>query len=438
MDDGILTGTYIDIDGNIISLNMLPSTKLPGEKLYLIDIESEYYFPATTILNNPQLKEIGEAIFESLKKQGNNINAINIIEHKTNDRIVYLKLSSTKQKQKHRQPNPSIGMFIHWGVYSVPAFTPIRKTIPNSGTLNGSEWYLDRITAPVRIHKKSTVEYHNSLYPDDIDDNSLIASKNRRNRYYGDFLNEFNEISKSTDMDNWMNIAKSIGATYVIFTVKHHDGVSLYPSKYGLYHTSSDHVKNFVDSAKKHGLKVGLYYSLLEFTDLYSSGSKKIVDLNYIDGVMIPQIFEIMDRYNPDIFWTDGDWQHDIEIFKSREIIRSLRERSPKIILNDRWGKNRDELFDEFPDLTFTGKDRTMTGNGKQNWEHVNTIGLSWGYASNQRDSDYKSAMEIGYLIKSIIGKGGKFVLNIGPKPDGTLDTREKRKLDYLLKSKSS
>lgn len=326
------------------------------------------------------------------------------------------------------------GIFIHWGIYAVPAFTPLRKTATaQTETLNGSEWYLDRITAPIRAHKQTTVAFHNEKYGD-IWEDSAVASILRRDRYYG-FLEDFEADADAGgwDPDTWMSLIKSTGATYMIITAKHHDGVSMYPSAYGKYHTSRDYIGEICASARKFGLKVGIYYSLMEWTQLYSKGAVKLGKLNYVDRVMIPQIKEIATRYHPDILWTDGDWQHTSDVWRSKEIIAWLFAQNPSIVLNDRWGKDKDELKD--PRLWYTGADRATSSGGAARWEHVNTIGLSWGYATNQRPSDYKSTGDILKLRKQVMSAGGRFTLNIGPSPSGELDPTELRVMMALAKS---
>lgn len=339
-------------------------------------------------------------------------NPVAIVPHK------HPVVSEPKQHQvikasDHQQP-PEFGFMIHYGVYAITGFTPLRKT--KSVTTNGSEWYLDRITAPTRPWKVTTVEYHEQIYPEDKDSDS------RRARYYG-LIEQFeNEAQSNWNPNQWMSLIKSTGATYVIVVTKHHDGITLYPSKYGLYHTQRDFIGEICASARRFGLHVGLYYSLMEETPLYSTGSVKIGKLGYVDQIMIPQIKEMVNRYNPDIFWTDGDWHHTASVWKSPQIIAWLCEQNQNIILNDRWGK---DYKDVDPSLYYTGKDRSQSSDGHTNWEDVETIGQSWGYAKNQRLTDYKTTEQIRRLRDAILRNGGRFTLNIGPQANGQLDPRE-------------
>lgn len=319
------------------------------------------------------------------------------------------------------------GVFIHWGIYSIPAFNPKRKTIKKSGIYNGSEWYIQRVKNTF-LYGYDTLNYHTEQYGPFSNKQDIIKS-------YYNLIPDFEKKATSLDVKYLINIIKQSGAKYVYITAKHHDGVSLYPTNFGMYHTNRDYIDEIRKEAINSGLKFGIYYSLLEWTPLYTTGKKKIE--KYVDETMFPQIYEIMEKYNPDVLWVDGDWNHTPEVFKTEQILDKLFNKYPNLITNDRWGKNFWTWFKTLPDnkqkfyltrIYKTGQDRLMKANGL--WEHVNTISNSWGYAKNQTDGDYKNVETLKKLYNDIVSNGGKFTLNIGPKPDGSLDPREEKSLN--------
>lgn len=311
-----------------------------------------------------------------------------------------------------------LGFMFHWGVYAIPAFNPPRKK--KGATYNGSEWYLMRCKNTF-LYGKSTMEYHTKEYGDTTKDEVI-------HRYYDEWLPLFETLA-TKGADRWCALVKKFGGKYAILTVKHHDGISLYPTAYSSFHTSHDFIADFVAACRKYDLQVGLYYSLLEWSNnpvaAYSTGKKKITP--YVNLVMQPQLREICTRYEPDILWVDGDWQHTAEVWRSYEFLDWLHRSYPKTVTNDRWGKDFDS---ERTAVTIykTGKDRYIPGSdvaaaGK--WEHVNTISSSWGYAANQTASDYKTVKELKSLETEVLSEGGRFTLNFGPKADGSLDPKE-------------
>lgn len=267
---------------------------------------------------------------------------------------------------------------------------------------------------------KKTLDYHNKHYPS-VD--------------YYDFLPQFEQNAISFNADKLISMVKATGAQYIVVTVKHHDGVSLYPSKYGLYHTDRDFIGEIEVATRKRNIAFGVYYSLMEWTPIYSKGYKKVRP--YVDDVMIPQMKEIIERYKPDIFWTDGDWQHTQETWKTESFLDWLFEESivkDTVTINDRWGKNNTISSDEryAHRMVRNVSDRYVPEEKEDAWEHVNTIGLSWGYAKNQSYNDYKTVDLIEAIMKNVSSKGGRFMLNIGPQSSGDLDPREEEVLKEL------
>ena len=272
------------------------------------------------------------------------------------------------------------------------------------------------------LHGDKTIKYHEENYP---------------NTDYYDFLPRFEKATVDWNADELMDIIAKTGVQYIVVTAKHHDGVSLYPSEFGLYHTTRDYIKELENAARKRGIDFGLYYSMMEWTKEYSNGFKKVIP--YVENIMIPQMKELIERYKPDILWLDGQGPHNELTWRIRKFLDWLFNESPVkdfVTVNDRLGKENTIVNDpKYKDRIIRNvADRYIPEGKEENWEHVNTISMSWGYARNQKDSDYKTPEEIEQLIDKVLNKGGRFLLNVGLRPDGTLDPREEivlKELDF-------
>lgn len=327
-------------------------------------------------------------------------------------------LSAKGERTKAMQ----FGIFIHWGAYAVPAFFPRPTRSRKARTVsNGSEWYYERLRRPGR-YGAETGEYH--------------AREFWGFDYY-DFIPMFEEESREWTARGLVDKIAGTGAKYLIVTAKHHDGVALYPSEHGLHHTTRDYIAEFAAAAKTAGLAFGLYYSLMEWTPLYSEGKKTKKIHDYVAETLLPQMKELVARYQPDILWADGDWQHSALTWRSCDFLDWLFAESPvkdTVITNDRWGKQRDSLLAHYADrIVRTETDRYIPQSPEKQWEHVNTISASWGRAVNQLPEDYKSIAEIARLERTVKNLGGRLTLNVGPGPDGSLDPLEEQVLAQLV-----
>ncbi|HEX6848379.1 MAG TPA: alpha-L-fucosidase, partial [Chitinophagaceae bacterium] len=210
------------------------------------------------------------------------------------------------------------GIFIHWGVYSVPGW---------STKGNYAEWYQQGLQTTDTARQK----FHKAKFG---------------NRTYYDLANDFKaELFKP---DEWAKIFEASGAKYIVLTSKHHDGFTLWPNEnanktWGFPWNAKDVgpqrdlLGDLFKSVRKTSVRAGMYYSLYEwFNPLWKSDPKK-----YATDHVWPQMKELINTYQPDVFWTDGDWDAPAETWKSQEFLAWLYNESPvrdKIIVNDRWG----------------------------------------------------------------------------------------------------
>lgn len=303
------------------------------------------------------------------------------------------------------------GIFIHWGLYSVPAYSPTERD--SVGIYDRyAEHYWRRW---VNESGKQTFfrDFHNRVYG--------------ANHTYQDFVSDFK--AEMFDPDEWAKLFKESGAKYIVLTSKHHEGFTLWPSKLSWNWNAvdvgphRDLLGDLTASVRKAGLRMGYYYSLLEwYHPLYN---KETIN-QYVDEHMIPQMKELVNNYQPDIFWTDGEWDYPSDVLKSTQFLQWLYNDSPvkdQVVVNDRWGKETRSLHGGFYTTEY---DLVHTGNAsgvkfKRPWEECRGIGGSFGFNRNEILEDYATSEELIHILINKVGRGGNLLLNIGPTADGRI-----------------
>jgi alpha-L-fucosidase len=307
-----------------------------------------------------------------------------------------------------------IGVIFHYGLYSVPAYDDM-QSVARRRCKNGSEWFKARLEEesqfrPVAGHL-STKKHHLVNYGE---------------KKYNDFINDFK--CENLNFDDWMNTAKKMGATYVILTAKHHDSYCLFNTKttdFNSYKSlGRDLVAEFIESAKKTGLEVGIYFSLIEFG--------KSITQQFIKEIMEPQLLELL-NYDITYLWFDGHWglKTKVVISKVAEICEKFKVKNPEIQINDRIGEaniGKHASYRVFSDRFIP--DFKL----QEPWESIQTIGESWGYNKMQTAEHYKSGKKLFEIYKEIKNKGGNLLLNFGPRADGTLDPLEVKSAEEFTK----
>ncbi len=292
------------------------------------------------------------------------------------------------------------GIFIHWGLYSVPAYT-------NRGEY--AEWYMRQIENPDHPARK----FHDRTY-----------SPNFR---YEDFAGQFK--AELFDADAWATLFKRAGARYINLVSKHHDGFCLYKSDYAWNWNSVDigHHRDFCYELRQAmegtGVKFGVYHSVYEWFHPYYLENPERYALEHLH----PMLKELVCRYEPWTLFTDGEWEHPSETWHSTEFLQWLYNESPvreTIVPNDRWGKEtRGHLGGNFTTEygTIDGKRRIEDVTLDRPFEECRGIGKSFGFNRIETTEDYMSAKELLYTLCDLVSKGGNFLLNIGPAADGTI-----------------
>jgi len=291
------------------------------------------------------------------------------------------------------------GIFIHWGVYAVPAWTP-------KG--NYSEWY--QYWLNTKAYNGAVVDYH---------------QKNFGDLTYYQLVDQFK--ADRYEPDEWAKLIEQSGAKYVVLTSKHHDGFALWPSKdasrtWGFPWNAAeagphrDLLGDLFTAIRKTSVHAGMYYSLYEwFNPLYLNDKPK-----YVSEHMWPQMKDVITTYQPDVFWTDGEWEGPDTLWKSREFLSWMFNESPvkdKVVVNDRWGSGIRFHHGGFytpeyqPDLDFED----------HYWEESRGMGFSYGYNREEDAWDYNSAQVLILSLVDKVSRGGNFLLDIGPDAHGKI-----------------
>lgn len=302
------------------------------------------------------------------------------------------------------------GIFIHWGVYSVPAWGPTGDSI---GVYDKySEWYWNKLENTGSKVNKYFRKYHTATYGP--------------NFRYQDFAPMFK--AELFNPAQWAELFSQSGARYVVLTSKHHEGFTLWPSAQSWNWNSVDvgpHRDLCADlsaAVKAKGLHMGFYYSLYEwFNPVYKSDPGK-----YVDEHMIPQMKDLVTRYTPDILWTDGEWDKPSKEWKSEEFLAWLfNESSAKqnIVVNDRWGKETRSKHGGIytTEYGLIGDKEGIDNTVPHPWEECRGIGTSFGYNRTEGLADYSSAEQLIRILVSTVSAGGNLLLDIGPAADGTI-----------------
>ncbi|MDR2038111.1 MAG: alpha-L-fucosidase [Bacteroidales bacterium] len=302
------------------------------------------------------------------------------------------------------------GMFVHWGLYSILEGSYNGHTLPDPSLKQGKSWYAEWIQMRLEV-------------PDNE---------------YQSLVKDFNPVN--FDANQWISEAKNAGVRYFVITAKHHDGFALWKSNVSDFNITrtpykKDIIAELVKACKKHGIKYGFYYSHWQDWE-YPGGAlpswkTKRTDEefeNYWQNKCLPQVKELLVKFDPDLLWFDT-WNEENHITSQRrdELIALVRKNSTKCLINGRIsfldpGDHIDFL--EMHDNSYP--DKIL----EKPWQTPATMVNSWGW--HAKDYNWKSSSEmLGYLSNNA-SKGGNYLLNIGPKPDGTFPLPAIRRLQEI------
>jgi len=290
------------------------------------------------------------------------------------------------------------GVFIVWGIYSVPGWAPKGQY---------AEWYGSNMNDP----KGATRKYHDSVWGKDFT--------------YGQFVPLFN--GEAFNAEEWTSLIQKSGAKYVVTCANYHDGYAMYPTKYSVSEFG-DHWNAFESGPKRDvlgelnvagtakGLKMGIYYSIYEWRHpLYKSGQVEKYALEHFQ----PKFKEVVTNYKPPVIFLDGEWEQSYKTWHTEELANWLYTESPvkdEVVVNDRWGWTRSKYGDYYSS-EYGGGDYSPA----HPWQEDRGIGKSYGYNRNEDAWDYNSRSELLHLLSTICSNGGNLLLDIGPTADGRI-----------------
>ncbi len=247
------------------------------------------------------------------------------------------------------------------------------------------------------------------------------------------FAQEADFTASAYNPADWVQLIRESGAKYTVITSKHHDGFALWDTKAGevsAVKTSAagrDVLTPFVEEVRKQGgLKLGLYYSLIDwpredYPNVFRAGParydihKEPERWKHFLAFNSAQLGELCQAYHPDLLWFDGDWEFSSEEWDAPGIVRQLRDCNPDIIINSRIAGNGDYDTPELGVPVVKPESRW--------WETCMTINDSWGF--RKKDTDFKSPDTILRMLVDCMSLGGNLLLDIGPRADGTIPQEE-------------
>lgn len=322
------------------------------------------------------------------------------------------------------------GIFIHWGLYSVPAYAeptgklhqvPWDKWFKHNAY---AEWYLNTL----RIVGSPTYEYHKKTYGTDFG--------------YMDFVPKFNEEIDKWDPGNMAQLFKEVHARYVVLTTKHHDGFLLWPSRVknphlpeGHQHASRDIAGELAESVREQGMKMGYYYS--GGLD-WSFNPTPIVARSDVKGTVIhdPEYAkyadahwrELIERYKPTILWNDIGYP---ETGDAVNIFADYYNNFPDGVINNRWEIGKENAPPRHHDFE-TPEYKTMDTIYPEKWETCRGMGYSFGYNHVEGPEQTIAESELIHLLIDVTSKNGNLLLNVGPKADGSIPKIQAQRLRAL------
>lgn len=288
------------------------------------------------------------------------------------------------------------GMFIHWGLYALPA---------------RHEWVMSNEQISKKDYKKYVEFFNPDLY----------------------------------DPSEWASLAKKAGMKYVVFTAKHHDGFSMYDTNYSDYKVTNapiarDLLKELIEAFRAEGIRIGLYYSLIDWhhpdflvnehihperNNLQEIENDKNRDMKKFQRFLMNQMTELMTNYGQiDVLFADFSYPHKKNgkgksYWNSEELYKQIRKLQPNIILNDRMDLEEEGGWDYKSPEQFMPKNWVTFEGGKVPWETCQTFSGSWGYHRDQYT--WKSPKQTIVMLIETVSKGGNLLLNVGPTARGII-----------------
>lgn len=318
-----------------------------------------------------------------------------------------------------------LGIFIHYGLYSVPGWAPLshpEHDFRNQDYIKNNpyaEWYLNVL----RIPGSPTQAYHREHYG--------------ANFGYYDFAPIFNQESKKWNPDEWATVFREAGARYVVLTSKHHEGFTLWPSTAvnpsptfpkDRQHAERDIVGDLTAAVRKQGMHMGLYYSggydwtfnigPIETAEDYQTVKP---ESEAYGKYAFAQIHELIERYKPEVLWNDIDWP---KTGNALQVEADYYNAIPNGVIDDRFGISHAD---------FTSPEyKKLEEISPKKWEECRGLGRSFGYNRAEGEAETIEPADLIALLVDIVSKNGNLLLDVGPEADGTIPPVQMERLKAL------
>lgn len=287
------------------------------------------------------------------------------------------------------------GMFIHWGLYAIPAGVWGDRT-------DYGEW--------IRNHAQIPLDAYDHLRAD-------FAAPN-------------------FDADAWARLARRAGMRYLVITTKHHDGFCLFDSRetdFDVMNTPlrRDVMREVADACRREGIRIGWYHSIMDWhhpdylprRDWEHDRPATGADFDRYLAYLKAQVRELLTNYGPiDVLWFDGEWEGTWNNERGRDLYDFARSLQPDIVINNRVGRDLGDYRtpeQQIPPAALAG-----------DWETCLTMNDHWGF--NRADTDFKSAAELVRTLAEVAAKGGNLLLNVGPDANGVVPAASVARLEAM------
>ena len=306
------------------------------------------------------------------------------------------------------------GMFVHWGLYSSAEGEWGEKSFNR-----GAEWIQKKANVPADV-------YEETMRPKFKPSEGFAAE--------------------------WAQLAKRAGAKYIVYTNKHHEGFSMHDSAQTEYDakdfTGRDLHREIVSAMQAEGLRVGVYHSLWDWHHPHAPAGKGSINvggtsmanrtLSKYTDYLHAQVNEITDgRYGDvDILWLDYSRPpFQGEAWRAKELVELVRKNQPGILINNRLWKNTKKQSNKLEQYwfgDFSTPEQHIPANGIEgvDWETCDTLNITWGWSKSA--TNYKSSTEVIHRLIETVSKGGNYLLNIGPLPDGSIDPKSVERFNAI------
>lgn len=336
-------------------------------------------------------------------------------------------LKDLESIRMHRVPkwyeDDKVGIFIHWGAYSVPAFAPVTHEL-GEVVLDEDHWfsqnpYAEWYMNSLRIGHGPTYDHHVKKYGESFS--------------YEEFTHSWK--AEKWNPAEWAELFRKSGAKYVVPTTKHHDGFCLWNSEYTNYTTVNrgpkrDIVTELTDAVREKGLKMGLYYSGILDWQYAKTPVRDEYDINHPENVTFTysdyafnQVMELINKYKPDLIWNDIAWPEK-GLGDLPTLFAHYYNTVPQGVVNDRWSG----VWSDFTTKEYQLGEMTLD----KKWEMCRGLGLSFGYNQEEGEEHLISKNGLISLLLSSVAHNGNLLINIGPKADGTIPEGQKERLLYM------